>query len=47
MNFFKWSYDDPRKKLILQEIYDLIGDSEIDDGDEDETIYYPGKQWRK
>jgi hypothetical protein len=46
LNVFRWSCDNPHNQKILQAIYDLIEDSEIEDEDEDEMMYYPGKLYR-
>ena len=46
LNVFGWSCDDPHNQKILDAIYDLIEDSEIEDEDEDEMMYYPGKLCR-
>jgi nucleoid DNA-binding protein len=43
VNHFEWSCADPYNQKILQAIYDLIEDAEIEDKDEDEMMYYPGK----
>ena len=43
MNVVEWCYASPHSPHILQEIYDLIEDAEVDDEDEDEAMYYPGK----
>ena len=46
LNVFDWTDDDPFNTVILQQIYDLIEESEIEDIDEDEGMYYPGKVHR-
>jgi nucleoid DNA-binding protein len=46
LNVFRWTCDDPHNQKILDAIYDLIEDSEIEDEDEDEMMYYPGKPFR-
>ena len=46
INYFRWSCDDPHNQKILQAIYELIEDSEIEEEDEDDQMYYPGKQWK-
>ncbi len=43
VNHFEWSFADSHNQKILQAIYDLIEDSEIENEDEDEIMYYPGK----
>ena len=43
LNIVDWCSANPHNTDILQQIYDLIEDSEIEDEDEDEAMYYPGK----
>ena len=43
MNIIEWCCANPNNRDILQQIYDLIEDSEIENEDEDEAMYYPGK----
>ena len=43
VNHFEWSCTDPHNQEILQAIYDLIEDAEVENEDEDEIMYYPGK----
>ena len=47
INVFRWSCDDPHNKKILEALCELIEESEIADKDDDDMMYYPGKQWRK
>jgi DNA-binding protein HU-beta len=43
LNIIEWNCDDPWNRKILQEIYDLIERAELEEEDEDELMYYPGK----
>ena len=47
INVFRWSCDDPHNKKILEALCELIEESELEDKDDDDMMYYPGKQWRK
>ena len=44
MNIIDWCCANPNNRDIFQQIYDLIEDSEIENKDEDEAMYYPGKR---
>jgi len=43
LNVLEWTGADPHNQEILQALYELTEDSEIEDLDEDDTMYYPGK----
>ena len=43
LSIIEWCCANPNNGEILQQIYDLIEASEIEDEDEDEAMYYPGK----
>ena len=46
MNIVEWPCTSSHNSNILQQIYDLIEDTEIEGEDEDEAMYYPGKLGR-
>jgi len=44
LNIFEWSSGNLVNKAILEQIYELIENAEIEDIDEDESMYYPGRR---
>ena len=46
MNIVEWCCFSPHNRDILQQIYDLLENSEIEDEDENGVRYYPGQLWR-